>query len=216
MRFDPDFKPELCVSKDTTRTAGITAVHLDVEGKRLLSTDGSTLSIIPCEVEPGDVSGPIPVDVIKAARKAKHPDGVVILCGKDLKIPPDGPTFPRPDVGAFPDVDRVVPRHKAGDPDTFEVAFNPSLLLAVAKAIGGGEGVRVVFGTKNYKGAWAADPLLLSNGARPGVIGVCMPMGAGADGGAPKGLGGGKAETQAELSRNAEKVADLEAEVKAL
>ena len=130
MQFVPQYRPELCVSKDSHR-AGITSVYLDVKGKRLIATDGRTLTIAPCEVEPEDVSGLISVEVLKAARKFnKHLPGLKALA-KTLVLG-DGASFPRPE-GEFPQVDQVIPNASAGDVDTFEVAFDPSLMLAVAK-----------------------------------------------------------------------------------
>jgi hypothetical protein len=102
---------------------------LDVEKRRIVSTDGHICAIVPVELDDGDVSGPISIEVLKQARKTKSSsikaNGVLSL--------DNGATFPRDGMdNKYPDVDRIVPNRTKY---TVEIALDASLLLRLAEAV---------------------------------------------------------------------------------
>lgn len=107
--------------------------HLDVEKKLLIASDGNILAVVPVEVDEEDTTGPVTVDAIKAARKAagKKADATIIANGEQ-RIPAAGLTMDRPDVGGYPNVDRILSANRPLGPS---ICLNPALLWDVARAV---------------------------------------------------------------------------------
>jgi hypothetical protein len=111
--------------------------HLDVEKKLLIASDGKILAVVPVEVDEEDTTGPVTVDAIKAARKAarkaagKKADATIIANGEQ-RIPAAGLTMDRPDVGGYPNVDRILSGVRPLGPS---ICLNPAQLWDVARAV---------------------------------------------------------------------------------
>ena len=129
-------KLELAVdnSKGSYRPV-LTQAHLDVETSRLMATNGHILAVVPVDVEPGDVSGPVSIDAIKAARKTdKRCEQYEIKCNGSLELS-DGQSFPREgEFPQYPDVDSV--SRQVDKPADFTINLNAELLYKLAQAIG--------------------------------------------------------------------------------
>ena len=180
MIFDKTHQVDAIVSKDTARIA-LCQAHLDVERKRLEAVDGHMAVSTPVEIEPGDVSGPVSVDALKAARKAAGKGATAsIHCNGSLAVP-SGPTFPRPDLQGikFPSLPAVVPTIKPGDPGTFTINFNVEYLHRLAKAIGTDGAISL---TVELDKDDDGNPIIKENlnplvvtGSNPAVQAVLMP-----------------------------------------
>jgi hypothetical protein len=142
MKLAKDKKIELCVCKDITRDH-LAHPMLDVERKRLVATNGNVLVSIPVELEEGcDISGPVPVDAIKAGRKTvKAGDDFTVLVHQERVEVPAAPGMPRfkrdhEIASCFPkakQVDTVIPNGKG---HTVVIGIDARLLLDVAQALG--------------------------------------------------------------------------------
>lgn len=135
MEFNRALKIDGCCAQEVTRYA-LTAVKLDVEGKRLVATDGKMLAIIPCEPGDGDVSGLIPADAFKSVRRSPKAlpgrilaNGVAKVTGKAGEE-----TFPRTE-GTFPDFTQVL-RPKDFGGELARVMLDADALATIAHAIG--------------------------------------------------------------------------------
>lgn len=141
----------------------LTAPYLDVAKARLIATNGHALALHPVEIGDGDTTGHVPVDALKAAR-AKRADGVIVLNGNATA---GGVQYPRPDLGQYPDVDRVIPA-KPDTPPT--VIFDAELLLDL---------VRALTDKKPIVRVWVGKPgdalYIEAMHAPEGVVGVLMP-----------------------------------------
>lgn len=156
MRFNKRFKPELC-TKQTTR--GVTNhalehVLVDRKNKRLVATTGEMLVSVPCILEDDESTGPALVSpaTLEAARKATGRDAIVgmhiALAGCTLA---NGVTHPAPteEAQAFPHHQHVMPKFSPGDAGTVSIACNPTLLLALAKALDSANGVTLTWEATN-------------------------------------------------------------------
>jgi len=140
MKTKAKYQIELAASKDINRLV-ITNVHLDVEAKRMIATDGRILASIPVDVEEGDTSGPITQEALKKSRQgysAKQKDSldIHIEANGDLKVinGKDGSvtTYERKEQGNYPNYKQVIPK-EAG---SVKLCFDPVLLTRLAAAIG--------------------------------------------------------------------------------
>lgn len=172
MKLDPCYLVEQAVSKDETRR--IASAHLDVEGKRVLATDGRILASVPVEVTTFDRSGPVPAAALSAARKGDvSARRRLIGCGDAL--------YRRGEDGHFPPVRPVLPKFQRGDEGTVTVALDPRLLLALAQAIGVGThgGVTLTFQPAPHAGRMLDAVLVLNDGSSSkddgAAFGVLMP-----------------------------------------
>ena len=179
MRFDKDFQPELCISKDTTRY-DLTFVNLNGAKKRLEATDGHMACCIPCALEDGDAPGStlLTPDMLKAARqvgKNLRIEAVTAVVAEKTVTLPGGQSFPVGRDVQFPDLEMVTPKFKAGDEGTVTIAFNAELLYRLAKAIGvkKGDGVVLTFEIKNNGGPILVKPYKDNIGS----FGILMQMG---------------------------------------
>jgi DNA polymerase III sliding clamp (beta) subunit (PCNA family) len=136
MLMDRNLKPELCASRDETREH-LTVLHLNVERRELAATDGHRMVVVPIEPEQGDVTGPITVAALAAARKhdPKNAHVRVFANGKlETGWNGNGPTFKRPQGLKFP------PYTKFLEPPAAEYHFtlgiNARYLTQAAAALG--------------------------------------------------------------------------------
>lgn len=129
MKIHKDCKIELAASRDQTRYS-ITEPYLDMTKEPVMvATNGAIMAVVPVETEEGDASGFVTGEALKAERKAK----LGMLCNGELKVA-GGPTFSRPDNGAFPNWRTVLP-----DKDrevVFQVGINVKMLWELCQAIG--------------------------------------------------------------------------------
>lgn len=142
----------------------LTAPYLDVAKARLIATNGHALVLHPVGIDEGDTSGHVPLEALKAAR-AKRADGVISLNGNATA---GGVQYPRPDLGQYPDVDRVIPA-KPDTPPT--VIFDAELLLKLAQAMTDRKAI-----VRVWVGKEPGDALYIEAMHAPeGVVGVLMP-----------------------------------------
>ena len=174
MKMNRDFKPWLtCASPKEAGRESIQHPWLDVEKALLISTNGKILSKLAVEITPGDISGRVPVDAIKAALKIKTAYDTVLLDCSDkaaVKIM-DGRTWPRADA-AFPNWEQVVPNN-AGH-GTARLILNASLLADLQAALGGDDkaAITLEFQLDDEHDAKPLPILATCNGE----TGVIMPM----------------------------------------
>lgn len=178
----PSTKVEAAAATKDVR-AYINQPWLDVERKRIVATDGSIMAIVPIETGDEDVTGPIPTEAIKAARKMYRDTGDApdLIKANGAIVFPNGYTIPRPEgIGTFPDVDRVVPKVAAdAQPD---VSIDARLLARLQEAIADQgakyHGVSLYFQRDQDGRIDATAPILVKPGTRcdSGAIGVLMPL----------------------------------------
>lgn len=142
----------------------LTAPYLDVAKARLVATNGHALVIHPVEIDAGDTSGHVPIDALKAAG-GKRGGGSIALNGSATV---GGVQYPRPDLGQYPDVDRVIPA-KPETPPT--VIFDAELLLKLAQAMTDRKAIVRVWVGKKPGDALRVEAVH----AADGVVGVLMP-----------------------------------------
>lgn len=151
--------------------------HLNVEKSRIEMTDGCALVMLSVELHKDDVSGPVTVEVIKAARKVskirKNKDKLEIICHNDRLEVPYGPTFTRPPCESnFPDCDRIVEKDEFYDS---KIYLNPEYLLLIAKALQGnakGKGIVIRFNADDPTGSFKIE----TNGNTEGQTAILMGM----------------------------------------
>jgi hypothetical protein len=132
MKIPLNCKLEACVSNDTMRLH-INNIHIDVENKLAIATNGQMLAIVPIEPEEADTSGPLPPKALQAARKLKAFGAACFTINGDIKLP-DGCSMPRPTVSPYPNWRAVVPAEDR--PVKFAVSLDAKLLSRLADALG--------------------------------------------------------------------------------
>lgn len=135
MKFKANLRPEEIASKDITRTH-LTNVWFDKDKKKLVATNGHMIITVPCEPGEGDVTGPVPSEAIKNARRRKLKDGTArVRLGK--KLADDGKSLHRREQGViYPPYETVFPKFKRGDKGTITFGVNPHYLVALMRAAG--------------------------------------------------------------------------------
>lgn len=156
MRIDRKYKLDKLTAGESRQH--IAHVYLDAEKSELRVTNGHAAVIVPCEVAKDDVSGPLPL--MRLARP--EGDDYEVHAGKDAV------SVKRPNVGAFPPLESVLPKFKEGDPGTFTVAFDPGLLAKVAAAMGDPLVIVMTFRAPE-------DIIRVSRSDEPEIIGAMMP-----------------------------------------
>jgi len=129
----PDTKIEsACAIKDVRQA--LQQPHYDAIHDRLVSTDGSILAALPV-VYPGapGVSGAVPIDAIKHARKTKLRgfDPAIDATDPDV-VSVSGATFTRPRDVQFPDYQKVIVDKAVDTPD---ICIDAALLKRLADAL---------------------------------------------------------------------------------
>lgn len=171
MHFDKDHKIEKVVGSDCTR-APLLNVRLDCERKVLVATDGTCLAVVPCTVDPGDTTGAVTPEVLKAARSEakgvkKEPN---VTAGENFVLP-SGVTMPRPAGDGYPDWAAVLARCKPNADTATLVAIDVSLLVRVAQALGT---ERVVLTVPPANGPVIVQPA--DEVGSENLMGVVMPL----------------------------------------
>lgn len=192
MRVPTKAKVEKVASKDQTRPV-ICNTYLrviepptdsgELDGRGYLeATDSYKLIRVPVELESGDVDGFVPPEVLTAARKVNRHDPRIEANGS-LDIP-NGPSFPRPELGQFPNVDQLLPDETSlAD---FSIGVNARFLFELAQGLGT-DTVRLRFVGERLAGVDnpSVDPARPSNlrpilvdgiGAAEEGIGLLMPI----------------------------------------
>lgn len=140
-------QPELAASKDAARPV-LQWVYLDAEKSEVRVTDSYRAVRYPVELDPGDTSGPIPVEALKASRKPPLKSlSTSIRCNGNVEVrhgfgaDASEPylTIPRDQTpGTFPNIDQLEWDNSGGT----EFALNAKLLYDLARAMGS-ETVRI-------------------------------------------------------------------------
>jgi hypothetical protein len=179
MKFHSKYRPELVAGDDETQTRYL-YVELDVEGKRMLATNGHCGVIVPCEPEPGDVSGPISHDALKRARKTARrvpgPEATTeaTIAASVTALQAGEVHFIRPDrSGArFPPLDAVMRAEELaiGAADTWTFGVNARYLAELAQAMGEEHVLLTV------KVGAPLDPIMVRVEKDPDAIAICMPV----------------------------------------
>ncbi len=173
MRMSKGHKPEACVSRDETRPS-LAQMHLDIDAKVIVATDGHMLVKIPVQIDAADHSGPVPVQALKAARtEAGRGRGEVAMSLNGACVLPSGAQFPRGEVGPFPDYNQVIPTARV----PLRIGFNAAMLATLAQAMGT-DGVVLTFDLAEVSAnaAYIAPILVKPNESDNGALGVLMPM----------------------------------------
>jgi DNA polymerase III sliding clamp (beta) subunit (PCNA family) len=168
MKIGRNQKIEAICSKDETRQH-LCSPYLDLTNPadpRLVATDGHAMVALKVE-EPDehDATGHVSVDALKAARKRGELG--YVLCNGSCALP-GGATFPRPDVGTFPDWRMVMPKEEREGEHS--IAFDVKLLKAIVDACGGEGNVTLHFADPN-------EPIRVNvHNAAIGHLAVLMPV----------------------------------------
>jgi len=153
MKLSKDCLIEKICSKDATRPA-INRPFLDIKDgiAHLIGTNGRAIAVIPVEISQEDTQGPIPVDGLKAARKAARGKGAEIDAKANGSFAlATGQSFPREVDATFPNWRQVIPANR---PFSFEIGLDAGLLFDLAQALGSDGQVRLSF-------AGANDPVVV-------------------------------------------------------
>lgn len=176
-------KIEQCVSTDKTRYT-LTQPYLDIrDGEaRMVATDGRCMAVVPVDVDASDVSGHVPVESFKTARKkvwGKLTMTELSVGGSAVSV--GDYTWKRPDLGTFPNWRGVIPSPEKDKTETLRLGINPEYLARVAEAIGtdGHVVLEIPVETQGrYKGqvlnAIVVRPS--DKGAVKGAFGLVMPV----------------------------------------
>jgi hypothetical protein len=122
-------KIENAASKDQTRAALMNPyLERGADGDKVIATDGRMLAVLPVECDEKDVTGYIPRECLKDARKA----GGVILNGVAEVY--GGASYPRGTQYNFPQWRQVMPDYS--NRRTIKLGIDPALLKRLADAIG--------------------------------------------------------------------------------
>lgn len=147
MKLHKELQVERVCSNDKTRDA-LASPYLD--GKHLVATNGRALVAIEVEREDDDVDGWIAVETLKASRKMEKAfEQKRIRCNGVCTLA-NGTRYLRPLEGTtskFPNWKQVIP--EGGSFLQAHIAFNPSMLLDLAKALGSEDGVKLTFASED-------------------------------------------------------------------
>lgn len=147
MKIHKNLQVERVCSDDKMRDA---IAHPYLDGNYLVATNGRALVAVEVEREEHDVDGWVAIEALKASRKMEKAfDEKRINCNGACTLV-DGTSYRRPFDGAtlrFPNWKQVIP--EGGSFPQAHVAFNPSMLLDLAKALGSEEGVKMTFATED-------------------------------------------------------------------
>lgn len=140
MKIDTQYKPELLISPDITRTSTHIGMYYDTDAKLLCATNGHAFVGVPVTVEAGESSGYVTAEILKAARqfakKAKLAESTIEVTKTELRTfnGATKTTAARPKA-QFPAWRQLLPEIAPGDDNTVTVTLNAQLLLDVQKAL---------------------------------------------------------------------------------
>lgn len=148
MKFERRYQPWLVASKDASRPV-LTHVNLTIntiDGERvgfLDATNSYVMVRVPCELHADDTAGPILVASLKHAAKTGQTkyESAELACVSKRCETPDGYAWPRPEVGAFPDFDKIISGPMAAKPAAGEFGISGVFLALVQRAMGSTSGV---------------------------------------------------------------------------
>jgi DNA polymerase III sliding clamp (beta) subunit (PCNA family) len=134
----PDAKIELAADSTPSRYT-LNAIKLDVQGKRLMGTNGHILAIVPCEVTADDHSVLMSLESVKQIRAMqKRAKSIPVEIRTNSKVHVSGPGESAEfevTTGQFPNVDMSIPKGEAYE-GAATITLNVDLLMRLAKAIG--------------------------------------------------------------------------------
>src|ERR1043165_2378632 len=136
-------EPERAASGDAARPV-LEDPYLDAEAGRLVATDSYILVSLPVELDEGDVSGWVPAEALKAARKTRYANDdlrrIFLSENKAVVDTPAGSSaFIRiNDRGEFPKWQQLVPPTEGREGEVL-ISLNAEKLLQAAMAIGTAE-----------------------------------------------------------------------------
>jgi DNA polymerase III sliding clamp (beta) subunit (PCNA family) len=183
MKIKKIYKLDRAVSRTDANRFATQFVHVDGNNARAVATDGRIMASVPCELSPVEdlvgESALIPVDALKAARKAagRGADEVAMHYGEGKVRVDNGDTVEAFDQGRgeFPNYRNVLPNPEHG----IVVTLNAELLHRLADAIGSDGAVTLTF-QKDTDGK--LDPkrpihvVPISADGDTGAVGVIMPI----------------------------------------
>lgn len=137
MKLPKNVKPEVCVSKDSTRQVICQPWTAKVgEETFLYSTDGRKMLKIPVTLDEGEECGAIPNEAFKIARKEAGKRGNASMHCNGLVRFDNGATIPRPDQKDWklPDCEQVFPAKDR--PVKYKIALDAFLLAELQEGVG--------------------------------------------------------------------------------
>ena len=137
MKIHKSAKIERCVSTDQNRYV-LTQPYLDIRDgeSHMVATDGKCMAIVPVDVDAGDVSGHVPAESLKTARKVWGKLTLNTLAVGESSVSAGDYQWKKPDLGTFPNWRGVVPNPENDRTETLRLGINPEFLARVAEAIG--------------------------------------------------------------------------------
>lgn len=141
MRIPEEVKIEKACTDDKTRAA---LQNPYLKGDQIIATNGMILAVAHVEHDEEEklVDGYVPIQAIKASRKAKRGMSGVLEVKKDrIELPflENRPSFERnPEDLTFPKTEAITQKFPGG---SIKVRFNPQLLARLAEAIGSEENI---------------------------------------------------------------------------
>lgn len=130
MKIDKSSKIEQAVAKESSRYA-FNAPYYDHEAHAMIATDGRILAVVPVLDDDDDVTGLIPVDAIKVARKGRLTNPIRANGTIDLL----GVSYTRPE-GRFPAWRDVIPKISDIETDNVKLRIDARLLYNLSQALG--------------------------------------------------------------------------------
>jgi len=173
MKTKAKYEIEQAASTDDLREA-LYNVHLDVENKLLVATDGRILVVVPAEIDKDEIGGPITPEAFKSARKGITPkqkengQEINIVCqDTELKTYTKNGlvTLQRPQNIIYPKYKQIIPTNEA----SIKITFNPELLMRIAKAIGSKKLVTLEIKDE-------LSPIKICSEKETTAFGILMPM----------------------------------------
>jgi hypothetical protein len=167
----PESKIELAVSDQKYRGA-TASVKFDVEGKRIMATDGHILAVVPCEPAAEDHSVLLSPDTMKQLRAMSKRSKGKLEIRTNGKIQAVGngevASFEPQEAQQFPNVDAVIPKYDEAIATT--ISIDAALLYTLAQAL-------IPAGDKMYVTLTIRDAssAILVKTKHDGAVGVIAP-----------------------------------------
>lgn len=181
MKLPKNCKVESIVSDDKARLV-LSQPYLDRENGVVVSTNGKAMAIVPVECDETDVSGHIPVEMVKLSRKTawgKLTVGEMSVGQESVRV--KDVSVKRPELGTYPKWEQVIPKAEPeGKAKRIRFGINAEMLRSLSQALGSDEvSLEIEFDTEGrYKdevcAAIRVQPLGAPESGR--AYGVIMPM----------------------------------------